>query len=329
MMEKEYVAKMFAEYHELCKMSNGKIITLQRKDYGRLKSTLDVLEMGGYIRNLEIDGGYIYAIDESFEYFEINMRAELGISTPMIIGLIKKIPDIKKHFTNAFGSVKSIYRDPEFINWKNQVQYELRSLKQDAFTMEIDAVLDSINNGWDDERKFAELEAKLMILECNIEKYLTETNSCPEEINMSNKKVFIVHGHDEQLLQEVELMIHRIGLQPIILKNEASGGRTVIEKIEHYTDVGFGIVLYTACDEGRVKGATSLNNRARQNVVFEHGYLCAKLSRSRVVALNDSGIEVPSDLAGVVYISRDASDWKSQIMREMRNAGLDFDATKA
>lgn len=145
----------------------------------------------------------------------------------------------------------------------------------------------------------------------------------------NNKKVFIVHGHDEQLLQEVELMVHRIGLQPIILKNEASGGRTVIEKIEHYTDVGFGIVLYTACDEGRVKGSTEFNSRARQNVVFEHGYLCAKLSRSRVVALNDSGIEVPSDLAGVVYISRSASDWKNQIMREMREAGLEFDMTRA
>lgn len=156
-----------------------------------------------------------------------------------------------------------------------------------------------------------------------------EMGEKPMATEYSNKKVFIVHGHDEQLLQEVELMIHRIGLQPIILKNEASGGRTVIEKIEHYTDVGFGIVLYTACDEGRVKGATNFNRRARQNVVFEHGYLCAKLSRSRVVALNDSGIEVPSDLAGVVYISREASDWKSQIMREMRNAGLEFDPTRA
>lgn len=154
-----------------------------------------------------------------------------------------------------------------------------------------------------------------------------EEESVVAEYN--NKKVFIVHGHDEQLLQEVELMIHRIGLQPIILKNEASGGRTVIEKIEHYTDVGFGIVLYTACDEGRVKGSTEYSNRARQNVVFEHGYLCAKLSRSRVVALNDSGIEVPSDLAGVVYISRSASDWKNQIMREMREAGLEFDMTRA
>lgn len=329
MMEKEYIAKMFAEYHELCNLSNGKIINLQGKDYGRLKSTLDVLEMGGYIIDLEIDGGYIYAIDESFEYFEVNMKTELGIATPMIIDLIKKIPDIKKRFTNAFGSVKSIYRDPEFISWKNQVQYELRSLKQDAFITEINALLDSINNGWDDERKFTELEAKLLILECNIDKYLTEQNSSTGEIDMSNKKVFIVHGHDEQLLQEVELMIHRIGLQPIILKNEASGGRTVIEKIEHYTDVSFGIVLYTACDEGRVKGTTSLNSRARQNVVFEHGYLCAKLSRSHVVALNDFGIEVPSDLAGVVYISREAPDWKNQIMREMRNAGLEFDSTKA
>lgn len=156
-----------------------------------------------------------------------------------------------------------------------------------------------------------------------------ETEEEPMVTAYNNKKVFIVHGHDEQLLQEVELMIHRIGLQPIVLKNEASGGRTVIEKIEHYTDVGFGIVLYTACDEGRVKGTAEFNSRARQNVVFEHGYLCAKLSRSRVVALNDSGIEVPSDLAGVVYISRSASDWKNQIMREMREAGLEFDMTRA
>lgn len=150
-----------------------------------------------------------------------------------------------------------------------------------------------------------------------------------EERKYDNNKVFIVHGHDEMLLDEVEKMVYRIGLKPIILKNEASGGRTVIEKIEHYTDVGFGIVLYTACDEGRVKGSTSFNRRARQNVVFEHGYLCAKLSRSRVVALNDSGIEVPSDLAGVVYISHEASDWKNQIMREMREAGLEFDSTRA
>lgn len=144
-----------------------------------------------------------------------------------------------------------------------------------------------------------------------------------------NKKVFIVHGHDHQLLDDVEMMLRRINLEPVIVKNEANSGRTIIEKIEDLTDVGFGIVLYTSCDEGRKKGEEKLCDRARQNVIFEHGYLCAKLGRNRVVALNDAGIEVPSDLSGVLYISRSSSDWKNQLMREMRSAGLEFDPTRA
>lgn len=150
-----------------------------------------------------------------------------------------------------------------------------------------------------------------------------------ETQKFDNKKVFIVHGHDHQLLNDVELMVRRIGLEPIILKDQASSGMTVIEKIEYYTNVGFGIVLYTACDEGKKKGTADLHDRARQNVVFEHGYLCAKLGRNRVVALNDAGIEVPSDLAGVVYVSRDDTEWKNLIMREMKAAELEFDSTKA
>lgn len=148
-------------------------------------------------------------------------------------------------------------------------------------------------------------------------------------LEYSNKKVFLVHGHDHQLLDEVELMIRRIGLEPVIVKNEANSGRTIIEKIEDLTDVGFGIVLYTSCDEGRKKGTPTLQDRARQNVIFEHGYLYAKLGRGRVAALNDSGIEVPSDLAGVLYIPRSAADWKQQLMREMKTAALEFDSTRA
>lgn len=144
-----------------------------------------------------------------------------------------------------------------------------------------------------------------------------------------NKKVFVVHGHDHQLRDEVELMLRRIGLDPVILQNEANAGRTVIKKIEDLTDVGFGIVLYTCCDEGRKKGTDTLHDRARQNVIFEHGYLYAKLGRGRVAAINDAGIEIPSDLAGVLYIPHSASDWKNQLMREMKAAGLEFDSTKA
>lgn len=153
----------------------------------------------------------------------------------------------------------------------------------------------------------------------------------PEECKTmyDNKKVFIVHGHDHHLLQEVELLLRRIGLEPIILMNEANAGRTIIEKIEDLSDVGFGIVLYTGCDEGRKKGTEPLHDRARQNVIFEHGYLYAKLGRGRVVALNDADIELPSDLSGILYISHSASDWKKQLLIEMKTAGLDFDFLKS
>lgn len=143
-----------------------------------------------------------------------------------------------------------------------------------------------------------------------------------------NKKVFIVHGHDHQLLDEVKLLLFQIGLKPIVLMDEVNAGRTIIEKLEDATDVGFAIVLYTACDEGRKKGSPSLRDRARQNVIFEHGYLCAKLGRNRVVALNNDDIEVPSDLAGVLYIPHSSPDWKMNLMREMQNAKLNFSLTQ-
>lgn len=151
----------------------------------------------------------------------------------------------------------------------------------------------------------------------------------PMATEYNNKKVFVVHGHDHMLLDEVELMLRRIGLDPVIVKNEANSGRTIIQKITDLSDVGFGIILYTCCDEGRKKGDTALRDRARQNVIFEHGYLYAKLGPGRVAALNDAGIEIPSDLAGVLYVPRSAPDWKNQLMREMRAAGLEFDSTKA
>jgi histidinol-phosphate/aromatic aminotransferase/cobyric acid decarboxylase-like protein len=59
----------------------------------------------------------------------------------------------------------------------------------------------------------------------------------------------------------------------------------VIEKIEENTDVAYALVLYTACDLGRAKTESKSHPRARQNVVFEHGYLIAKLGRERVAAI--------------------------------------------
>jgi predicted nucleotide-binding protein len=65
-------------------------------------------------------------------------------------------------------------------------------------------------------------------------------------------------------------------------------------------------------------------NRARQNVVFEHGYLMAKLGRENVCALVKGEIETPNDISGVVYVSLDAQGaWKSEVSKELTACGYD------
>lgn len=138
----------------------------------------------------------------------------------------------------------------------------------------------------------------------------------------NTKQVFIVHGHDEIAKMEMASFVTGLGLEPIILHMQASSGRTIIEKIEHYSNVGFGIVLYTPCDVGSKVGALEGSYRARQNVVFEHGYLIGKLTRSRVSAVVKGQVETPNDISGVVYVSMDSQgNWQNELKKEMRSVG--------
>ena len=141
----------------------------------------------------------------------------------------------------------------------------------------------------------------------------------------SKKKVFIVHGRDNEAKQEVSRYIESLGIDVIILHEQASSGMTIIEKIEHYSnEADFALVLYTACDLGRGINETKVHpkNRARQNVVFEHGYLMAKLGRENVCALVKGEIETPNDISGVVYVGLDtAGAWKLEINKELKACG--------
>lgn len=146
----------------------------------------------------------------------------------------------------------------------------------------------------------------------------------------SNNKVFIVHGRDVLLRTQLESILRALGLEPVILQEQSNNGNTIIEKIEECTDVGFGIVLYTPCDEGRLKSEKGeLRSRARQNVVLEHGYLMAKLGRKRVCCLVSDDVEFPSDIQGIGYISaKDFDQWKYKVAKELQGAGFNIDMNK-
>ena len=156
-----------------------------------------------------------------------------------------------------------------------------------------------------------------------------QSKEFPAKRAAKNKRVFIVHGHDELLKTKTARFVERLGFEAVILHEQANKGMTIIEKIEANTDVGFAIVLYTGDDKGNIKDAADkgeLKERARQNVVFEHGYLIAKLSRAHVVPLVSGSVELPSDISGVVYV--DDSNWPIEIAKEMKGAGYAIDFNK-
>lgn len=149
------------------------------------------------------------------------------------------------------------------------------------------------------------------------------------ETKAKSKKVFIVHGHDEAVKERTARFLEKIGFEAMILSELPSMGKTIIEKIEHYAqDTNFAIVLYTPDDKGETAAnvdASDLQYRARQNVIFEHGYLIGLLKRKNVTAINVGKMELPSDIHGMVYIG---DDWKSKIVQEMRAAGYSIDSNK-
>ena len=155
---------------------------------------------------------------------------------------------------------------------------------------------------------------------------VTPDNEATQDNSISKSKVFVVHGHDEALKQEVARIVEKQGLEAIILSEQANHGKTIIEKFEENTDVGAAICLFTGADYGRAKDATSENLRARQNVVFEAGYFMGKLGRGNVILIASPDIEIPSDLQGVVYTNKDM--WQTDVLRELKAIGYNVDFNK-
>lgn len=138
-----------------------------------------------------------------------------------------------------------------------------------------------------------------------------------------NKKIFIVHGHDEIAKLEVTRFTEGLGLEAVILNEQVNSGQTLVEKLISNTDVGYAIVLYTPCD--------SMNNlhRARQNVVFEHGYFIGHLGRDRITILRKDNVEMPTDISGIVYHDMDSGGgWKQKVAKELEAANYSIDYSK-
>jgi predicted nucleotide-binding protein len=170
-----------------------------------------------------------------------------------------------------------------------------------------------------------------------------------------SKNIFIVHGRDHEPMKELKAMLYEFGLDPIVLHEQPSGSRTIVEQLEKHSDVGYAFVILTPDDVGCLSDEFNMNvaiflevckdsqkanqateqfkeiirtlqTRARQNVVLEFGYFIGLLTRDRVCCLLKGNVEKPSDMDGIVYLSfrNSVEEIRLKIMKELNKAGYEI-----
>lgn len=161
------------------------------------------------------------------------------------------------------------------------------------------------------EQAKLQLQSKLELFNPNIvqPKEIDRLKINREVNEIKTSKIFVVHGHDITSRDQLELTLHKLGLEPFVLANTGGKGLTIIEALEEEitnksTCAKFGIVLLTPDDFGYSKseGVDKTEPRARQNVVLEMGMLIAAIGRMNVAILKKGHLEVPSDANGILYI---------------------------
>ncbi len=160
-----------------------------------------------------------------------------------------------------------------------------------------------------------------------------QARAAEKEAGPLPRRVFVVHGRDEGLREQVARVLERLDFEAPILMEQPGRGQTLIEKFEAGAlEVGFAVVLLTPDDFARGPDESEWPdepNRSRQNVILELGYFMGRLGRSRVAALYRSGTELPSDIHGLAYVELDESGaWKYRLGEELRAAGYEIDMNR-
>jgi len=167
------------------------------------------------------------------------------------------------------------------------------------------------------------------------EKFLPQTNNnAPSQSSGNvNRRVFVISGTDEEMKQAVTKALTKLLLVPIVLCEDPSHCRKIIEQSTDYEDVNFAVALLSP-DEyvyAKTDGPTKRRLMPQQEVIFELGFMLGKLGKDRVLVLfrETDNFEVPTNFASLKVTAFDDRDsWKLALLRELANSGYIVDGDR-
>lgn len=135
----------------------------------------------------------------------------------------------------------------------------------------------------------------------------------------AGNKIFIVYADDLGMKDDVSTFLSKVEITPIVLKESASSGGSLIDELERYDDVQYAIVMLKPDASG-----------ISENTVYELGLIVGKLGRNRVCGLVKNQIDILANYSGVSYVPVDpAGAWKFLLIKQLKDSGFDVDANLA
>ena len=250
-------------------------------------------------------------------------RSDKGLIPDLLSEIRKTSFDEEKAMSPLIGSIQL-----EFIN----------TLEESGDDQVIQSILQLVKvENFSRKYSLPEVMIDMDRIREDLDRYFKELFSGSDQISLEDyktipkkKKVFIVHGRNDDSKKKVKKLITDLGLEPIILHEQVSEGRTIFENFALHSDVGSAVVIYDGDDsciltddvKGKQVPKERLLKRPRPNVILEHGYLTAKLGRDRIVMLvSDPDIDLPTDILGVTYIPM-SGNWRVQVKEELTAMNL-------
>jgi len=251
------------------------------------------------------------ALSEQIEFLATKQKADSDVSS--------WITEVKLVLEDAYGRDSLLFDEFGKIRFFSIIFDQNQPQSESAI---------ALKNGLSQARYF--LNARIVDLEEGLNDPIPETQFVGKQppSKAVGAKIFLIHGQNNELKQEIARFLEKLGLEPVILHEQPDMGKTIIEKFHAHANVSFAIALLTGDDEGGPNGSPEKKLRARQNVVFELGFFIGSLGRDRVCALYEPSVELPSDINGVLYISIADSGLKIKLVRELEAAGFEIDANK-
>ncbi len=185
------------------------------------------------------------------------------------------------------------------------------------------------------ERRLFSLETSISDLNERSSNESSAVFSSLDKGKPASRRIFVVHGRSDladSLRTQVVAFLVKLGFDPVVLREQAEGGRALPHKLEEeMADVGYAFVLLTPDDIGsHCKEADSMRPRARQNVIYEHGLFVGKMGLPRICAIQMGDVELPSDLSGIIPKVLSEGEALDRIyldlVKELRLAGYEVDA---